>query len=71
MVLSLLTFWGVGLTSGYLLGFPFGLGGVGLWAGQSIGVAIAGVIFVWRFHKLTAQSGYFSSKRGDYPPNHR
>ncbi len=53
MLLSLLTFWGVGLTSAYLLGFPFGLGAVGLWAGQSIGVAVAGVIFVWRFHKLT------------------
>jgi len=55
MLLSLLTFWGVGLSSGYLLGFPFGFGGVGLWAGQSIGVAVAGVIFVWRFHKLTAR----------------
>lgn len=57
MLLSLLAFWGVGLTSGYLLGFHFGLGGVGLWVGQSIGVAIAGVIFVWRFHKLTSRRG--------------
>lgn len=57
MLLSLLTFWGVGLTTGYLLGFSFGFGGVGLWIGQSIGVAIAGVIFVWRFHKLTTQRG--------------
>ncbi|MFQ4143637.1 MATE family efflux transporter [Chlorogloeopsis sp. ULAP02] len=54
MLLSLLAFWGVGLTSGYLLGFYFALGGVGLWIGQSIGVAIAGVIFLWRFHKLTS-----------------
>lgn len=55
MLLSLLAFWGVGLTSGYLLGFHFGLGGAGLWAGQSIGVAVAGIIFVWRFHKLTTK----------------
>jgi MATE family multidrug resistance protein len=54
MLLSLLAFWGVGLTSGYLLGFYFALGSVGLWIGQSIGVAIAGVIFLWRFHKLTS-----------------
>lgn len=54
MLLSLLAFWGVGLTSGYLLGFHFGFGGVGLWVGQSIvGVAVAGVLFLWRFHKLT------------------
>lgn len=53
MLLSGLTFWGVGLTSGYVLGFPLGLAGAGLWIGQSIGVAVAGVIFVWRFHNLT------------------
>ncbi|MGG6242217.1 MATE family efflux transporter [Nodosilinea sp. AN01ver1] len=53
MVLSGLAFWGVGLTTGYLLGFGLGLGGVGLWIGQSIGVATAGVIFVARFHRLT------------------
>ncbi|MFQ4138373.1 MATE family efflux transporter [Nodosilinea sp. PGN35] len=53
MVLSGLAFWGVGLTIGYLLGFWAGLGGVGLWIGQSIGVATAGLIFVARFHRLT------------------
>lgn len=54
MLLSGLAFWGVGLTSGYVLGFPLGLGGTGLWIGQSIGVAVAGVMFTWRFHCLTA-----------------
>ncbi|MBE9136965.1 MATE family efflux transporter [Nodosilinea sp. LEGE 07088] len=53
MVLSGLAFWGVGLTTGYLLGFIAGWGGVGLWIGQSIGVATAGIIFVARFHRLT------------------
>lgn len=53
MLLSLLAFWGVGLTSGCLLGFYFGLGGIGLWIGQSIGVAAGAWLFVWRFHKLT------------------
>jgi multidrug resistance protein, MATE family len=54
MLLSGVAFWGIGLTSGYLLGFPLGLAGVGLWVGQSVGVAVAGIIFVWRFHRLTA-----------------
>ena len=53
MILSALTFWGVGVTLGYLLGFPLGLGGVGLWIGQSTGVATAGLIFILRFHRLT------------------
>lgn len=55
MLLSLPTFWGIGLTSGYLLAFHFNLGGVGLWIGQSIGVASAAVAFFWRFHRLTAR----------------
>lgn len=49
VLLSLSTFWGVGLTSGYFLGFHFGLGGTGLWIGQSLGVAMAAVLFMWRF----------------------
>ena len=54
MLLNIAVFWGIGLTSGYLLGFHFGLGGVGLWLGQSIGVASAAGIFIWRFRKLTS-----------------
>ncbi len=56
MLLSFVAFWGVGLSSGYLLGFHTSLGGTGLWIGQSIGVAIAALAFVWRFHHLTASS---------------
>lgn len=52
MLLSLLAFWGVGLASGYLLGFRFGLGGVGLWLGQCIGVATSAGVFIWRFRRL-------------------
>jgi multidrug resistance protein, MATE family len=54
MLLSLATFWGVGLTSGYLLGFHTNLGGIGLWLGQTLGVAIASLLFVWRFYQLTS-----------------
>jgi MATE family multidrug resistance protein len=53
MLLSFLTYWCIGLTSGYLLGFHLGLGGTGLWLGQSIGVAIASGVFTWRFRSLT------------------
>jgi multidrug resistance protein, MATE family len=56
MLLSLLAFWGVGLVSGYLLGFPLGFGGVGLWLGQSIGVSASAGVFIWRFHKLLSSA---------------
>jgi len=49
VLLSFLSFWGVGLTSGYLLGFIFYLGGVGLWIGQLLGVAVAAGVFWGRF----------------------
>lgn len=58
MLLSLLAFWGVGLTSGCILGFYFGLGGVGLWIGQSIGVAAGAWLFIRRFYKLTSRNSF-------------
>ena len=56
MLLSFLTFWGVGLTIGYWLGFHTPLGGSGLWIGQSIGIAISAVMFFWRFHHLVSKT---------------
>ena len=49
VLLNIPAFWGVGLTSGYFLGFHFGLGGTGLWLGQSVGVTIAAILFLARF----------------------
>ena len=49
VLLNIPAFWVVGLTIGYLLGFHFGLGGTGLWLGQSIGVATAAILFLLRF----------------------
>jgi len=54
MLLSFLAFWGIGLTSGYFLGFHFGLGSTGLWIGQSIGVTVSAGLFIWRFRKLVS-----------------
>lgn len=55
MLLSFLAFWGIGLTTGYLLGFHLGFGGVGLWVGQLIGVAVSAVFFIWRLQRLMLQ----------------
>ena len=53
LLLSVLAFWGVGIGSSLLLGFRLGWGGTGLWIGQSIGVAIAGGLFLGRFWQMT------------------
>ncbi len=52
MLLSFLAFWGVGLTTGYVLGFGSGWGGVGLWLGQAVGIATAAGCFVLRWRYL-------------------
>ncbi len=53
MLFSILAFWIVGLPLGYWLGFQADWGGVGLWLGQSCGIAIAGIVFTVRFYYLT------------------
>lgn len=54
MWVSLFTYWGVGLTTGYGLCFLQGWGAIGLWIGQYVGVTVGGVIFVMRFYRLTS-----------------
>lgn len=56
VILNVAAFWGVGLTLGYILGFSADLGGVGLWLGQSLGVATAAVFFLIRFWFLLTSS---------------
>ena len=51
-VLNAIGFWGIGLSLGYVLGFPLGMGSVGLWIGQSVAVAVVAALFMWRFRRL-------------------
>lgn len=52
LFLSVPVLWGIGLTSGYFLGFIFDWGGTGLWLGQSLGIAIVAILFLIRFRYL-------------------
>jgi MATE family multidrug resistance protein len=52
MVLSLIAYWGVGLLAGYWLGFRTPLGGVGIWIGAYLGLAVAAIAYIWRFRVL-------------------
>jgi MATE family multidrug resistance protein len=49
MVLAAIGYWGVGLPLGYLLAFPGGLGGVGIWLGLFCGLASVAVMLVIRW----------------------
>ena len=53
MLIGFISYWMVGLTCGYGLGFVAGYGAPGLWWGLVIGLATAAVLLSWRFHRLT------------------
>jgi MATE family multidrug resistance protein len=53
MVLSVLSYWGVGLVAGYILAFPLGMKEEGLWIGLVLGLASAAILLLVRFARLS------------------
>lgn len=53
MLMTLLSYWGIGVSSAALLCFALGLGGRGLWLGLVLGLAAAAFLLSWRFNRLT------------------
>ncbi|HEX7021383.1 MAG TPA: MATE family efflux transporter, partial [Trueperaceae bacterium] len=49
MLISLASYWGIGIGSGVLLAFGRGMGGRGLWLGLTFGLATAGLLLTVRF----------------------
>ncbi|VEP14580.1 putative multidrug resistance protein NorM [Hyella patelloides LEGE 07179] len=63
MLLGTFSYWGVGLTTSYFLGFHTDLAGTGIWLGSYIGIATAAIAFIWRFR------GILSKKESRHPIN--
>ena len=55
LLFSALSFWAIGFVSCVWLGFPMGLGAVGVWIGLSLGTAIYAGLLMRRFLVLTAR----------------
>ena len=51
MIVALIAYWIVGLSSGYLLAFQFGWQGTGLWWGLVLGLSTAALLLSWRFNR--------------------
>lgn len=49
LLLATISYWGVGMTVAYVLAFPLGLGGVGVWGGLASGLASAAILLTLRF----------------------
>ncbi|GAB5446430.1 MATE family efflux transporter [Gymnodinialimonas sp.] len=55
MVYACISYWLVGMPLAYILGFPMGWEGEGIWAGLAIGLAVAGIVLVIRFWRIAAR----------------
>ena len=49
MVIASVSYWLIGIPASYLLAFPLGQGGVGIWLGLVVGLAFAAVLLMLRF----------------------
>ncbi len=49
MAIAIFSYWGIGLPAAYVLGFPAGYGGIGIWIGLALGLAVAALLMNWRF----------------------
>ncbi|MCP4073389.1 MAG: MATE family efflux transporter [Hyphomicrobiales bacterium] len=50
MKLGIVSYWLIGVPAAYILAFPLGLGGVGLWIGLAFGLTMASIFLMWRFY---------------------
>ncbi|MBD3763570.1 MAG: MATE family efflux transporter [Rhodobacterales bacterium] len=49
MILAAVSYWLIGIPASYVLAFPLGLGGVGLWLGLVVGLVLASASLMTRF----------------------
>ncbi|MCB6178736.1 MATE family efflux transporter [Rhodobacter sp. Har01] len=57
MALAAVSYWGIGIPASYVLAFPLGYGGVGLWFGLTLGLVAAGGSLMLRFWLLAPKPG--------------
>ena len=60
-MLALISYWIFGIGSGYILGFIFNIGSIGIWLGMVIGLTFASISLILRFY-LKINSINFTDK---------
>lgn len=53
LIITLFSYWIIGIPIGAILGFYFEMGAVGVWIGLLIGLALLGITMLYRFHQKT------------------
>ncbi|MBS8228800.1 MATE family efflux transporter [Vannielia litorea] len=57
MWIAAVSYWGVGAPLAWGFGFPLGWGGMGVWFGLAMGLAVAGILLLWRFWGRSVRIG--------------
>lgn len=52
MAMAIFSYWGVGLSTSYYLGIVENWGGVGIWTGLAVGLAVAAILLNFRFQLI-------------------
>lgn len=55
MMIAALSYWGLGIPASYILGFPLGMEGIGVWLGLVLGLTCAAVLLMIRFWTRSAR----------------
>ena len=55
LLITLISYWLLGLPAGLLLGFTAGLEGPGIWGGIAVGLSAVAIGGVWRFQTLSGR----------------
>ena len=61
MIIASVSYWLIGIPVSYVLAFPLGYGGEGLWFGLVVGLAVAAVLLMLRFWR----GPWLSDRRAD------
>ncbi len=64
LLLSLISYYLVSLPLGYICGFIFKMGSIGVWIGLLLGLAFAAGLFLWRFNKISNRLLRFGNNSG-------
>ena len=59
LMISLFTYWIVGIPIAAILGFYFNMGAVGVWIGLLISLALLGISMVIRFYQKTKNHSWY------------
>ena len=58
MLFTIVAYWLIGLPVGYALGISLGYGAEGMWSGLIGGLAVAAVLMIGRFQRLSKHPAY-------------